>query len=195
MSHMPAFAHGDYRPDPAAAASHYREIAELLADAGCDLIIAEMMMLPGHAEAVVEAAVASGLPVWIGFSVRIAPDGRVVMFDDDPAGQGSETVFGDFAPGVLARGGTVAGIMHSEVDETEPGLRALRSVWDGPLLAYAHSGDWAPPNWGFDHIIEPGTYAEACAHWVETFDIQVVGGCCGTGPDHVRALRAVLGGF
>ena len=191
MSHMPALTFRHERPDAAKAAATYRELADILADAGCELLIAEMMMSPGHAEAVVEAAARTGLPVWVGFSVRVADDDRVMMLYDDSAVENSpngRTPLADFAPGVLARGGTVAGIMHSDVEETEPGLNALAAVWDGPLLAYPHSGDWSPPNWGFDTVIDPQAYARAAAGWVEQHNVQVVGGCCGIGPDHIRAL-------
>ncbi len=196
ISHMPALAHRRDRPDAAEAAATYRELADILADAGCDLLIAEMMMLPGHAEAVVEAGKRAGLPVWVGFSVRVTDDGRVMMLYGESEAEGStdgEIPFADFAPGVLACGGAVAGIMHSDVEETEPGLNALEAVWDGPLLAYPHSGDWNPPNWGFDTVIGPEAYARAAAGWVEQHNVQVVGGCCGIGPDHIRALRERLG--
>jgi len=37
----------------------------------------------------------------------------------------------------------------------------------------------------------PGRFAEAAQAWVQS-SAQIVGGCCGTGPDHIRALRAAL---
>lgn len=196
MSHMPPLLHRQRRPEATAAAETYRQLAGILADAGCDLLVAEMMMLPGHAEAVVEAAAATGLPVWVGFSIEVAEDRRVMMLDSRSEGQNSTeggVMLADLAPSVLARGGAVAGIMHTGVEETEPGLSALKAVWDGPLLAYPNSGDWTPPNWGFDTVIEPMAYAQAAAGWVAAHNVQIVGGCCGIGPDHIRALREHLG--
>jgi methionine synthase I (cobalamin-dependent) len=37
----------------------------------------------------------------------------------------------------------------------------------------------------------PERFAEAAAGWVQR-GAQIVGGCCGTGPDHTRALRDAL---
>ena len=185
MSHMPALAHKTEAPDATEAATHYRELAEILADAGCELLIAEMMTDPGHAEALIEAAQATGLPVWVGFTVDVR-DGKVVC--GTKRRKTADLALADLAPAVLAKGGVVAGIMHSEVENTAPGLTALEEVWDGPLLAYPNSGGWTPPNWVFDSVIGPDQFAEAAKGWVDEHHVQVVGGCCGVGPEHIRAL-------
>jgi len=28
--------------------------------------------------------------------------------------------------------------------------------------------------------------------WIKQYGVQIVGGCCGTGPEHIRALRDLL---
>ena len=55
--------------------SSYREQAEVLAEAGADLIIAEMMRDVDNASVVISAARATGLPVWIGYSTMMADNG------------------------------------------------------------------------------------------------------------------------
>ena len=186
MSHMRAFAHKAEWPDADQAAAHYRELAEILADAGCELLIAEMMTDPGQAEALVAAAQATGLPVWVGFNIDVR-DGKVVC--GSKRHKTADRELTDLARGVLAKGGVVAGIMHSEVENTPHGLTALGEVWNGPLLAYPNSGGWTPPNWVFDNVIGPDQFAEAAAGWIEKHPVQVIGGCCGVGPDHIRALK------
>ena len=190
MSHMVALAHKTASPEAAEAAAHYRELAEILTDAGCELLIAEMMTHPGHSEALVGAAQATGLPVWVGFSVDVR-DGKVVC--GTKRRKTADLELADLAPTVLAKGGVVSGIMHSEVENTAAGLTALGKVWSGPLLAYPNSGGWTPPNWVFDSVIGPDQFAEAAAGWVEEHHVQVIGGCCGVGPDHIRALKERVG--
>jgi 5-methyltetrahydrofolate--homocysteine methyltransferase len=41
--------------------------------------------------------------------------------------------------------------------------------------------------------LEPEPFAETLAEYVEKFHVSVVGGCCGTTPDHLRRLIARLG--
>ncbi|HEY5738545.1 MAG TPA: homocysteine S-methyltransferase family protein, partial [Gammaproteobacteria bacterium] len=55
--------------------SSYQELAEVLAEAGVDLIIAEMMRDIKNASIVIKAAVSTGLPVWIGYSAMLADNG------------------------------------------------------------------------------------------------------------------------
>ena len=202
MSTMPALAHVDETPSAEAAADDYRRLADTLAEGGCDVILCEMMMTPGHAEACVDAARATGLPVWVGFSVH-EKAGRMITFPNERSMEGPSSTplrdadrerqpFIPFAERVMADGGAAAGIMHSEVEDTAAGLDALKTVWSGPLLAYAHSGTFTPPDWTFRDIIEPEPYAEAAACWVAEQGVQIVGGCCGLTPDHIRALKERL---
>lgn len=200
ISTMPALAHMAERPKPAQAARDYRRLADLLAEEGCDLVVCEMMMAPGHAEAAVDAARATGLPVWVGISahaengrmatypapIQIEP-GRSTRNPADLLADGYPDLDG-FARGLLAGGAGAAGIMHSEIEDVAPGLEVLKSVWSGPLLAYAHSGRFAPPDWRFVDVVAPDAYAEAAAAWVADLGVRIVGGCCGLGPDHIRAL-------
>jgi len=41
--------------------------------------------------------------------------------------------------------------------------------------------------------LEPEAFAGKVAHLAKEFNLNIVGGCCGTTPDHIRALRAHLG--
>ena len=54
------------------AKATYGEVAGLLAEAGAELILMEMMCDLEQAGYAMEAAAATGLPVWVGFSVRAA---------------------------------------------------------------------------------------------------------------------------
>src|SRR5690606_4176943 len=69
----PAFDVARY-PPPAAEARAYAELAELLAAAGVDLLVLEMMQETEHAVRACEAARATGLPFWLGVSCRLRAD-------------------------------------------------------------------------------------------------------------------------
>jgi 5-methyltetrahydrofolate--homocysteine methyltransferase len=43
------------------------------------------------------------------------------------------------------------------------------------------------------YTLEPGAFARDLAGYVEEFGVNVVGGCCGTTPDHLRALVESIG--
>ncbi len=172
----------------------YRRQAEILAEAGADLLIAEMMLDAAGAAPLVRGAARAGLPLWVGFSASRAADGRLIGFQEPGGYLGAPTEdFGGLVADVLALGGGVAGVMHSEVEVTGPALTLLAKHWDGPTMAYAETGYFTRPNWVFEEALSPDAYAEAGAAWVAEHGVDVVGGCCGTGPDHVRSLHERLG--
>jgi len=164
----------------------YREIAETLAESGVDLIALEMIQRIELLWPTVEAAVATGLPVWIGLSVkRRKSDQAWAPFEYDDV---SALPLFDETPKMGA--GLIA-VMHSPVHDTGPGLTEVKKRWRGPLGAYPESGGFVMPNWQFKDIVSPGELAEAARGWVAQ-GCQIVGGCCGTGVEHVRALKSEL---
>ncbi len=189
MSSMPSLEHISITATGPAARDSYREQADAIAEAGCDLIVAEMMIDTENAALVMDAAKATGLPIWIGFSASVDKDGEVtgyhaeIDFADMPPGD-----FGAVADSVVAYGGQAAGIMHSEIEATAPALDVLRQRWSGPLMAYAETGRFTFPDWDFSQAVSPDDYADIASDWVANHGVTIVGGCCGTGADHIRAL-------
>jgi S-methylmethionine-dependent homocysteine/selenocysteine methylase len=172
----------------------YQELAECLANAGVDLIIAEMMRDIDNATMVIKAAVATGLPVWIGYSTMMAEDGTDVRSLRWKSND-STTESLDFATLVKALsplGGQAAGIMHTQVNNIDPALEVLGRHWSGPKLAYAETGRLLVPDWSFEEICSPQDYAKEIEGWINKHGVQIVGGCCGTGPEHIRALKSLL---
>jgi len=172
-------------PDEAEARRSYAIQAEALAEGGVDLIICEMMLDPVITPLCIGAAVATGLPVWAGFSTRVA-DGRVLGFHryaDDP--------FDVVLDSGLSFPLQAAGIMHTNVEFTPPALEALKTKWSGPMFAYPHSGEFRMPHWQFDTVMKPLPFcSEATAYLAR--GVQAIGGCCGIGPEHIAHLRSHL---
>jgi hypothetical protein len=76
-------------------------------------------------------------------------------------------------------------------DHVEGMLPWLRDFTDLPLGVYPNLGYFSDFGWRFDERVGPEEYAELAAHWREQ-GAQIVGGCCGTSPEHLRALRSSL---
>ena len=174
-------------PSPDAARAVYEEQANLLAEAGVDLLILEMMQdvdLTPHA---IRAAAGTGLPVWVGWSCKMAPDGSSVMLLE---GRDGET-FAENLDSCLPVGGSAMNVMHTEVEDTTPALETLRRHWSGPIGAYPHSGRIVMPNWQFVDMISPEDLATLAEQWVAT-GVQIIGTCCGMGLEYTRLLRERL---
>ena len=165
-------------PDERAEGAAYRELAETLAEAGVDLLILEMMQETRHAPLACVAARAVGLPVWLGVSCRVGADGKLVGFDFPlvPLAACLDALL-PFVPDGVA-------VMHSPVAAIVPALEEIRARWHGPLGAYPEIGDGATTP-----AVPPEKLAAHANEWLRC-GAQLVGGCCGTTPAHIRALAA-----
>lgn len=180
------FAETDLRRKPPAgqAQANYRELAGLLAEAGVDLIMMEMMQDTEQAPWAVSAAVATGLPTWVGFSCRRGDDNALVLArSGEPFALGLDSI--------LPLGGAAVTVMHTLTEDIAPALQMVMERWHGPTGAYAHSGDFVMPNWQWVNMVSPEDYALAALKWVE-MGVQMIGGCCGLGPEFIRVLKEQL---
>jgi|TARA_Y100000031_G_scaffold135826_1_gene159421 S-methylmethionine-dependent homocysteine/selenocysteine methylase len=198
MSNHVAWIPGTFSPDPqflptpAEHAANHRELAEALAEAGVDLIITEMMTDIDDASRVVQAATETGLPVWVGLSCSLLPDGGVAAWDMhieepaerlDPDHAKKETKpFTPIIEALMSFEPQVMGIMHSKVDTMGAGLKAFEH-WSGPVMAY-------PEATGAGKV-DPAAFAAYCRSYVEG-GVQIIGGCCGTSVGHILAMVGEL---
>jgi S-methylmethionine-dependent homocysteine/selenocysteine methylase len=166
-------------PGEKAERAAYRELAETLAAGGVDLLLLEMMQETRHAPLALEAARTTGLPVWLGVSCRIGVGEALVGYDFPlvPLASCLDALL-PLAPDAVA-------VMHSPLAAILPALHALRARYSGPLGAYPEIGDGSEPQ----PAVTPAALAAAALEWIAA-GASIVGGCCGTTPAHVRALKA-----
>lgn len=157
--------------------------ARVMAEAGADLIVLEMMVDIPRMEVTLEAALRVGLPVWVGLSCKPDAAGRMCLYN------------GDLLADVVARLKTkpidVIAIMHTEVEYVAECLDIVKAGWAGPICVYAHSARWVNDKTIFDGTISAPDYASFAKGWVQQ-GVRIIGGCCGLGADHIEALRPVV---
>jgi S-methylmethionine-dependent homocysteine/selenocysteine methylase len=155
--------------------------AKGLKDSGVDLIMMEMMRDADYAVVACKAAMATGLPVWIGISVEKRDDGELTGFGR------SDQLLSDIAPALAALKPDVMSIMHSSPEDTGPAIDILRQSWTGPIGVYPESGYFKSPDWLFTEIA-PADLVTAAKAWQQQ-GATIFGGCCGIGPAHIKALH------
>ncbi len=188
LSHSAAVVDGTSEPDqtlaptPGAMAEAFGELASLLRDAGCDLIILEMMFYPERMGPAFAAAKATGLPVWAGFSARRGSNGQILSFAPE-----RDIPFSEIVAVLKDHEVAAAGIMHSPADVIGDALDILGGVFSGPLMAYPDSGYFKSPSWQFEEVMPPHELHRFASLWINQ-GVQIVGGCCGLSPEHIAAL-------
>ncbi len=148
---------------------------------GCDLIMMEMMRDTDYALWASEAAIATGLPVWIGLSAERSENGGLQGWGRD------DCAFDDIARRLAALNPTAMMVMHTSPNNTDDALTILRKYWTGPLAAYPECGYFKSPDWEFVDVIPPDELVRKSSDW-QRLGASVFGGCCGIGPDHIAAL-------
>jgi S-methylmethionine-dependent homocysteine/selenocysteine methylase len=166
----------------------FREQAGLLAESGVDFIALEMINARGYGRAALQAAAETGLPVWLGVSPFRLADGTLIGLPDLGDGESFEDLLSalvDPAPAAVT-------VMHAKPEVTLDAIEIIRRHFTGPIGVYAETGDWRPPNWVFDGLA-PAGYLEQAITWAD-HGAQLIGGCCGVGPEHIRVLADGLPG-
>ncbi len=164
------------------AASIFREQAQALIEAGADLVTLETFLDIKEIRAAI-----------IGIR-EISPDIPIIAmltFDDN-----GRSVLGtppEAAAITLEAAG--ANIVGSNcglgVDGIYEVLLAMRKVTSLPLISQANAG---LPVLIEGRTVFPGTPDEMTAYHDRMLDlgVRIIGGCCGTTPAHIRAIREVL---
>ncbi len=165
----------------AVLATAFREMISILTTSGADLLLLEMMSKPNRMAQLFQAVSASHLPVWCGLSVKRGDSGKLVAIHD------SSVPFEANVENAADQDFDVWGIMHTSADLIAEALHCLRAAHARPLMAYPDSGYMEMPNWQFVDTMTPRKFAEFAELWTQR-GVQVVGGCCGLGPEHVAAI-------
>ena len=188
MSHMVPMRHDPaWAPSPARAAECFSEMAETLAAAGADLIIMEMMSNPDLARPAI-AARARDRVAGLG---RVQRATRRARRAGPPSSARTSVSRSSSTPSTRRRRRSRGSCTPTSISPV-PALAALRDRFDGPLLAYPDSGYFEMPHWRFVDIVSPEKLASAARGWIEEDGVQLVGGCCGLGLEHVEALAEML---
>jgi homocysteine S-methyltransferase len=167
---------------PEAISQSVREQANLLHAAGVDALAIEMCERIEFSIATVEAAMETGLPLWIGVSARCHEDAdEIATFDY------ADRNLDELVRALSKYPAMAMNIMHTPVPDIAEALGVIRQHWNGPVGVYPESGFFSMPNWQFVDVIAPQALAEAARGWVRD-GVRMVGGCCGLGPEHITAL-------
>jgi methionine synthase I (cobalamin-dependent) len=169
---------------------NFREQALLLADAGVDVLLAEMLIDSETAVSLLNACCETGLPVWAGVSAMLDGNtGELMTFR--PPGKLADLpheTFNSLLGNLCELPVEFLGVMHTPVEAMDTALSQVAAKWPGPRLAYAKTGMLAEHEWEFEGSIPPEEYADQAMRWVRDYQVKIVGGCCGTRPEHIEAL-------
>ena len=167
----------------AAAVEMFHEQAEGLKAGGADVLWVETLSAPEEYRAAAEAAALAGMP-WCG-TMSFDTAGRTMMGMTSVA----MAAMVESLPNPPIAFGANCGVGASDLMRTVLGFAAIGGA--RPLIAKGNAGI---PKYHDGHIHYDGTPELMAEYAVLARDagVRIIGGCCGTMPDHLRAMRAAL---
>jgi S-methylmethionine-dependent homocysteine/selenocysteine methylase len=173
-------------PDDAQLRTEHTWMARAVAAAGADIGLVETMNSVREARIAVASVAAAGLVPWVSF---VCTKGSRLLSGED-LGYATRVVEDAGAQVVLVNCTAPAWL--------EECLETLAAAARVPIGAYPNIEDRAGiPEWTHvsGHVpVEqgPAEFAGTVAGWQSRYGLHVVGGCCGSTPDHIAALRAAV---
>jgi 5-methyltetrahydrofolate--homocysteine methyltransferase len=166
-----------------AAVEMFHEQAEGLRDGGADVLWVETISAKEEYAAAAEAAARAGMP-WCG-TMSFDTAGRTMM----GLTSADMATMVEALPNPPLAYGANCGVGASDLLRTVLGFRAAGT--ERPIIAKGNAGI---PKYVDGHIHYDGTPELMARYAVLARDAgaTIIGGCCGTTPDHLRAMRAAL---
>ena len=167
----------------AQAVEIFHEQAEGLKEGGVDVLWIETISAPEEYRAAAEAAALAGMP-WCG-TMSFDTAGRTMMGVTSAAL--AELV--EKLPNPPIAFGANCGVGASDLLRTVLGFASTGT--ERPIIAKGNAGI---PKYHHGHIHYDGTPELMAEYAVLARDsgVRIIGGCCGTMPDHLRAMRQAL---
>jgi len=181
ISHALSFATKQEQSAEACIAA-FDEMVSFFEEGEVDLILLEMMSIPTRMLPLFRSVSSSTLPVWCGLSAKRATPNALIT------GHHDETI--SLASNIQEASNfkfDAMGIMHTSVDLISDAIDLVKTRHRGALMAYPDSGYFKSPNWTFEGVITPNELKEFAVGWQE-MGVNIIGGCCGLGPEHTEAL-------
>jgi homocysteine S-methyltransferase len=164
------------------ARAAFSEQMRILSDGGVDLLIIETMPALNEARVALEAAhsVAPDLPVMV--MVTVDDEGSCLDGSSPQQAAALLTEWGASAVGVNCSTGPTTVLTAIE---------AMRPATTLPLVAMPNAGMPRAVEGRNIYLCSP-EYMASFARKAITAGVQIVGGCCGTTPNHIRAMRSAI---
>lgn len=167
----------------ALAVEIFHEQAEALKEGGADVLWIETISAPAEYRAAADAALRADMP-WCG-TMSFDTAGRTMM--GTTSSTMAEMVERLVNPPIAF--GANCGVGASDLMRTVLGFAATGT--DRPIIAKGNAGI---PKYHDGHIHYDGTPELMAEYAVMARDagVRIIGGCCGTMPEHLRAMRVAL---
>jgi len=161
----------------------FSEQAAALAEGGVDCFIIETMMDVAEALIALSAAKATGLPVFATISFNKKPRGYFTLMGNKPA---------DAARALCDAGAAAVGTnCNLRIGDMVDVVAEMAGAVDIPIIAQPNAGNPETERGVTTYVDGPEIYEKMTPALIKA-GARIVGGCCGTTPETIRAMRRAI---
>jgi 5-methyltetrahydrofolate--homocysteine methyltransferase len=166
----------------------YADQTRALLDGGCDFILIETIFDTLNAKSAIMAAIEVGEERGIEVPLMIS----MTITDMSGRNLSGHSVEAFWHTVRHARPLTIGLNCAFGADLLRPHVQVLSGIADALVMVYPNAG---LPNDLGQYDEQPETTGEFIREWAENGLINIVGGCCGTTPGHIKAMAHAVRGF
>jgi homocysteine S-methyltransferase len=169
-------------PDDEVLKREHETMSRHLAAAGVDLILVETQNTIREAMAATQSATTTGIPTFVSFVC--GAEGRLLSGETLTE---AVTAVLPFQPTAVLVNCIPAESALSILEELHAAAGAIS------FGAYANIGKQEPDGtWIDSDAVDPKCYARYAESWLK-YGAKIIGGCCGTTPEHIQKMKNLVG--
>lgn len=166
----------------------YREQIDALVEGGVDFILIETIFDTLNAKAGIKAALEAGQALGRDLPIMLS----MTITDLSGRNLSGHTVEAFWHAVRHARPVTIGLNCSFGAEQLRPHVRTLADSCDALVMVYPNAG--LPNDLGaYDE--QPETTAGLVGEWARSGQVNILGGCCGSTPDHIRAIAETVRGL
>ena len=167
-------------PGENAALEEFRELGNWLVEDGVDFLLIETMGRLDEARCALQAVSSHDIPKWVSFIIK------------DPEHLLDNSSLAETASMVSGKGVSAILINCSRLPDAVKAVEILSTTTNLPVGLYPNLGKSMPsPDGTIEECFLVEEFTEAMREAISA-GARIVGSCCGSGPEHTRALRTLL---
>ncbi len=166
----------------------YREQVDALIEGGADFVLIETVFDTLNAKAGIMAAIEAGAALGRDVPIMLS----MTLTDLSGRNLSGHTVEAFWHAVRHARPVTIGLNCSFGAEQLRPHVRTLAGIADTLIMVYPNAG---LPNELGQYDEAPEQTATFVREWAAAGQVNVLGGCCGSTPDHIAAIKAAVDGL
>ena len=180
---------------PESHRKNFIEHLKIIENSGVDLIILEAMTSETDTiENLIDCSKDVKLPIWLSVSCALDPKSNKIMLGyQESITHSKAEIYDDFKIAIKKFSSYHSGpilVAHTDIKIMNDSIKIVKENHNGFVGSYPNNGYFEKPHWRLKDGLYPERFLKEAKSWVKNGS-QIIGGCCGVGPDLIKPLSVL----